>query len=648
MTATTTGTPVETVVTAAQSLGQKVTKSGAGWTSNCPGPRHSNGDRRPSLKIDEGNDGRALLYCHAGCDTAHIVEALGLTDADLFPRDSRTDVVQLRPRQQPRTVRQAPTAGPSRTLSLEPSPAPAVVPSTSCDLGKCASIRKGADLGQCVAQYTYTDAGGHVVGQVHRYDPKTFRPFTRDAGGQWKAGGKIPTPYRLPEVLAVLAAGGLTVIVEGEKDADALAALGLDGVAATCNAGGAGKWTEVHSQALAGGIGSGSVCIVGDVDAAGQDHVRKVRESLAAVGIDAAVQWPTRGKDLAEHLANGGTLADLADDPEGAEPVEVAPFPSLGPVLSIDDLAQLPPIRSLVKGYLSSPAGAVLIGSYGLGKTAITLAMAACVASGTPFLGNEVKQARTLYVIGEGARGMPRRVHAWEKSWDRKIPRESLSFMVRPRGKLHKPETWRELSQYCQSEGYGFVILDTLSALAAGSDETKDAAVVMDGLNGLAETINGTALLVHHTGWGDKTRGRGGSQYEADADEVLIVSAFDQSSPHLAVTVKKAKDGESGHVHHMRRIVVPLGYDVDGEPLSSVTVEYARAADGNMPLRERVLVHLAAVEVEGASKSQLAGACEVDTNNGALARAISGLVSDGSIIRQGTGNRVRYYDPGSA
>ena len=43
--------------------------------------------------------------------------------------------------------------------------------------------------------------------------------------------------YRLPEVLAA----GEVWVVEGEKDADSLAALGI---VATCNAGGAGKWSE--------------------------------------------------------------------------------------------------------------------------------------------------------------------------------------------------------------------------------------------------------------------------------------------------------------------------------------------------------------------------------------------------------------------
>jgi hypothetical protein len=34
-------------------------------------PAHD--DRAPSLSISEGDDGRTLLKCHAGCSTADIV-----------------------------------------------------------------------------------------------------------------------------------------------------------------------------------------------------------------------------------------------------------------------------------------------------------------------------------------------------------------------------------------------------------------------------------------------------------------------------------------------------------------------------------------------------------------------------------------------
>ena len=52
------------------------------WTARCP----AHDDRKPSLSISEGEDGRILLKCHAGCSTEQIVGAIGLTLGDLFRR----------------------------------------------------------------------------------------------------------------------------------------------------------------------------------------------------------------------------------------------------------------------------------------------------------------------------------------------------------------------------------------------------------------------------------------------------------------------------------------------------------------------------------------------------------------------------------
>jgi hypothetical protein len=56
-------------------------RSGKGWTAKCP----SHGDREPSLSINEGADGRALIKCQAGCSTDDVLAALGITYRDLFP-----------------------------------------------------------------------------------------------------------------------------------------------------------------------------------------------------------------------------------------------------------------------------------------------------------------------------------------------------------------------------------------------------------------------------------------------------------------------------------------------------------------------------------------------------------------------------------
>ena len=100
-----------------------------------------------------------------------------------------------------------------------------------------------------VAEYSYRDETGKLLYQALRYVPKSFKQRQPDGAGGWlwNVAGVRNVPFRLPELLAS-AADDLTVfIVEGERDAERLAALGL---IATSNVGGAGKWRPEYNAYL--------------------------------------------------------------------------------------------------------------------------------------------------------------------------------------------------------------------------------------------------------------------------------------------------------------------------------------------------------------------------------------------------------------
>ena len=59
---------------------QKPHKMGKGWQAHCPAHQ----DNSPSLSIAEGDDGRLLLHCFAGCDYRDIMAAIGLEPKDGF------------------------------------------------------------------------------------------------------------------------------------------------------------------------------------------------------------------------------------------------------------------------------------------------------------------------------------------------------------------------------------------------------------------------------------------------------------------------------------------------------------------------------------------------------------------------------------
>ena len=78
--------------------------------------------------------------------------------------------------------------------------------------------------------YDYVDERGELVAQGCRYIPKDFRPRVPLPGGGFRMGAKGArvVPYWLPELMA----SESVVLCEGEKDADALAALGVCATAA--------------------------------------------------------------------------------------------------------------------------------------------------------------------------------------------------------------------------------------------------------------------------------------------------------------------------------------------------------------------------------------------------------------------------------
>jgi hypothetical protein len=64
-----------------------VRRTGRGWIARCP----AHADRSASLSVCEGDDGRVLAHCFAGCDVTDVLAAVELTLADLFSEGMRDD-----------------------------------------------------------------------------------------------------------------------------------------------------------------------------------------------------------------------------------------------------------------------------------------------------------------------------------------------------------------------------------------------------------------------------------------------------------------------------------------------------------------------------------------------------------------------------
>jgi len=265
-----------------------------GWRARCPAHQ---GQSDTSLSIEPASD-RVLLHCHASCDTEDVLQAMGLKLADLF---------------------------------LTPS------------LRVNGQTQRTKIKRRIVKVYDYYDVHGTLVHQTVRYEPKDFRQRRPDPANPskyiWNLDRIESVLYHLPQVLAAVQRRELVYIVEGEKDADALQALGL---VATCNAMGAGKWRDSYTKVLR----DAHVVILPDNDDPGRKHAALVAGALDRVAASVkVVELPNLADkgDVSDWLTAGGSCEQL-ETMVAEAPLWEPPGPTVDADLAVDavDVSKVP------------------------------------------------------------------------------------------------------------------------------------------------------------------------------------------------------------------------------------------------------------------------------------------------------------------
>jgi hypothetical protein len=301
-----------------------------GWTACCP----AHNDENPSLSISEGDDGRVLLYCHAGCSFANVVDSLGLEQSDCFPNGSRRNGSTGKKK--------------SQTNHKAPKPKAQDQPATQpkreyrdfahfwdkmLNSDGCGSIEidqlawrlrvhpdalnaldvvyrppgSACDGEETRARYLFPerDATGKVIGVDRRYEDgnKSCIPGSRRGLTYADGWDKVPGDIYIPE---------------GAGDVAAIMTLGLSAIGRpNCCIG-----AEMLAEMLATHAQSGRrLIIVSDNDQAGRNGARSVAQKLAnAVGIVVyTAPTPDGVKDArdwlrAQRSIDGAHTADIYDE----------------------------------------------------------------------------------------------------------------------------------------------------------------------------------------------------------------------------------------------------------------------------------------------------------------------------------------------
>ncbi len=380
--------PVQRILTALREHGHEPRKAGAGWCCKCP----AHDDRNPSLSIHAGDDGRALVNCHAGCTVDAVCGAIGLRPADLFtPDPSRRNGYASKTRRRgdgDETTRKPARGGDSVTVASD------ATGGRTFPTARDAVAELERRHGPRSTTWTYHDAGGDPVGLVVRWNTPTgkdVRPVSRKADGSgWCIGG-MPTPrplYALPDLLAT-PAGSRVYVTEGERAADAARAVGL---VATTSAHGSKSASKADWSPVAGR----DVVILPDRDDAGERYADDVARLATAAGAKSV--RVVRLVELWAGMPEGGDMADLLEhrggdvDPIRAE-VEAltdkttATMPKPVPIHGAPVLVRLSdvkpePVAWLWPGRIALGKLTLIAGDPGLGKSFLTLDMAARVSRG--------------------------------------------------------------------------------------------------------------------------------------------------------------------------------------------------------------------------------------------------------------------------
>jgi hypothetical protein len=235
--------------------------------------------------------GFTVVNCHTGCDSRDVVSALGLDMRDLFDGDG------------PRPAAARPAADRRPASSTRPARAAAPAGRPVRDWP--------ASAGELTATYPYVDAAGALVAEIARFVNSAGKSFrvrrpAPERPGWWLTSRPESMPlYRLPEVLAAVAAGRPVYVAEGEKAADALAAAGH---AATSKPFGAVKTADDWHPDWRTPLAGARVIVWADRDEPGYRHAAAVAIALEGVAATVAIVRTSIEQDkadAADHFAAG-------------------------------------------------------------------------------------------------------------------------------------------------------------------------------------------------------------------------------------------------------------------------------------------------------------------------------------------------------
>lgn len=482
-----------------------------------------------------------------------------------------------------------------------------------------------------VAEWDYRDASGALIFQVVRMEDgttgkdgkpsKTYRQRRPDEskpwGWNWSTKGIEMIPYRLPELMEAIAEGTTVYVVEGEKAADRLLA---EGVPATTNARGAGKWTaslneyfrgarvvvlpDIDPQSVNQKTGKPIFHDNGDPALPGQDHAHAVAAQLEDIASDVRYlelpDLPLKG-DVVDWLDAGNDIDRLYDLSDAAPKYQAQPFRSAFRAVTwgaMDDPG--PEHEWIVKNLLTRREVSMAAGPSGGGKSFVVLDLSLAISRGIDWFGRKTMRGGVIYQAGEGAMGIKKRIRAY-RDHHSLTTKDDLPFVLLPSridlygSDDHTDQMILEIEHWKKSFSVPLelIVIDTFSTATPGANENdgKDVSSVLERCARISQETGAAVLLVHHMN-ADGGKVRGHTSILANLENVLIIKQLEDH--HDAdgrqvreIRVGKNKDGEANTAFKFVLKGVKIGYDEDNDAITSCVVKQPDGTGSDDPQQER-------------------------------------------------------------
>jgi len=234
------------------------------------------------------------------------------------------------------------------------------------------------------------------------------------------------------------------------------------------------------------------------------------------------------------------------------------------------DISAPKPVDWLIDGALEVNSLACLYGASGCGKSFIAVDLSLCIASGSDWHGQKVKQGSVIYFAGEGREGLRRRVAAWVQNAPECAGSVADYFLLADRACLLPDDATDVIDVLKQTVKPRLLVLDTLNRTMSGDENsTRDMTAYVQACDKIKVAYPElTILIIHHTGHGSQERARGSVALKGALDVELRAARNEEGVISMVGT--KAKDTDTLGAKRFLLNGIPLdGWTFEGRPTYS-------------------------------------------------------------------------------